>query len=289
MSPSIPRVRASILRWFVRHGRDLPWRRTRDPWAVLVSEFMLQQTQVDRVIPKYLDFLARWPNPAALASAALADVLILWSGLGYNRRAKHLREAARAIVDRFDGAVPSGVTALESLPGIGRYTARAIASFAYNADVALWDVNVRRIFMRLMYGGEFAKHLPNDEVLEAMLARALPRGHSRDWHGALMDFGSAVCVSRAPACASCPLRRSCKAAPSFLAGRAPRARLIPLQARFEGSRRQVRGAIVRLLGEQGPLSLTKVVAATRSDAEAVIMELAREGLVVRCGRLIALP
>lgn len=201
------RIRKIILRWFAKHGRDLPWRRTRDPWAVLVSEFMLQQTQVERVIPKYFDFLQRWPTPAALAKSSLAEVLASWSGLGYNRRAKNLHAAAIMICEKFGGEVPIDVNVLISLPGIGRYTAAAVASFAGNIDVVFWDTNVRRIFLRVLHGGEFARRLPDDAALEATLDRALPRGRSRDWHGALMDFGSAVCASRAPRLRYVPTRR----------------------------------------------------------------------------------
>ncbi len=287
---AILRLRKTILRWFDANARDLPWRRTRDPWAVLVSEYMLQQTQVERVIPKYLDFLRRWPTPAALAESSLAEVLATWSGLGYNRRAKNLHAAAIAICEQFGGVVPLDVDALISLPGIGRYTAAAVASFAGNADVVLWDTNIRRIFMRVLHGGEFARRLPDDATLETILSRVLPRGRSRDWHGALMDFGSAVCVSRAPACAACPLAASCVAAPSFLAGKSPRVALIRPQSKFEGSRRQARGAIVRLLTEKGPLTETYVIAATAcKDARAVITDLERDGMLRREGDLITLP
>ena len=288
--PQLGRIRKIIFRWFAVHGRDLPWRQTRDPWAVLVSECMLQQTQVDRVIPKYLDFLRRWPTPAALASASLREVLASWSGLGYNRRAKYLHSAALAICTRFEGKVPLDLNSLLSLPGIGRYTAAAIVSFADNGDVVLWDTNIRRIFMRVLHGGEFARRLPDDRALEETLESLLPRGRSRDWHGALMDFGSAVCVGRAPACRTCPLAALCTAAPSFLVSVSPRAALLRPQSRFEGSRRQVRGAIVRLLTEKGPLAVAHIVAATaRQDAEEAILALERDGMVVREGDVVALP
>ncbi len=285
--PSASAFRATVLRWFGKNGRDLPWRRTRDPWRVLVSELMLQQTQVERVIPKYEAFVARWPTPAALARAPLGDVLRLWSGLGYNRRAKHLREAAKAVVARFGGRVPRRVEDLESLPGVGRYTARAVASFAFNDDVALWDTNVRRIFLRVFAGGEFARRVPDDGALEALLASALPKDRSRDWHGALMDFGSAVCVGRNPRCGSCPLAASCAAAPSFLSGRVPKSGLVKKQPAFGGSRRQGRGAIVRLLaGRRGGVAVDELAALCgRNDTGTLVDELAAEGLVtVRSGK-----
>lgn len=284
----IAAVRSAILRWFSRNCRDLPWRRTRDAWRVLVSELMLQQTQVDRVIPKYDAFIARWPTPAALATSPLGEVLRSWSGLGYNRRAKHLHAAAKAVVARFGGRVPRTVKELESLPGVGRYTARAVASFAYGDDVALWDTNVRRIFLRVFTGGEFSRRATADTALEAMLDAALPRGRSRDWYGALMDFGSAVCLGRKPRCEVCPLARSCVAAASFRAGRTPRTALVKRQAGFEGSWRQGRGAVVRLLADtNGGLALAELVRRTgRADAPAIVEDLAREGLVVsRSGKV----
>jgi A/G-specific adenine glycosylase len=283
-------LRTAVLRWFSRHGRTLPWRETRDPWRVLVSEFMLQQTQVERVIPKYQAFVRRWPTPSALAAAPLAEVVRAWSGLGYNRRAKHLHDASKAIAARFGGEVPRSTDELESLPGIGAYTARAVASFAFNDDVALWDTNVRRIFLRVVAGGEFAKSLPDDRALEAMLASAVPKGRSRDWHGALMDFGSAVCTGRKPLCGACPARRHCAASAGFLSGREPRVSLVKKQAAFAGSRRQGRGALIRLLASRrtGIEAARLAVLSGRADAAALIDDLEREGLVTRKGARVRL-
>lgn len=281
--PSAAAFRSAILRWFGAHGRDLPWRRTHDPWTVLVSEVMLQQTQVDRVVPKFLDFVRRWPSPRVLADSPLRDVLAAWSGLGYNRRAARLRDAATAVVSRHGGRMPDTVEALEALPGVGRYTARAVASFAFGKDVTLWDTNVRRIVTRYFFGGEFARS-PRDEDFEEVLAAALPPGRSRDWHGALMDFGSAVCVSRTPACASCPLARACLAAPSFLAGREPRRRMVRAQPKFEGSTRQARGAVVRHLMAAGPAGMRETDLSRllgRRDLRPVLDVLVAEGMVVR--------
>ncbi|HTM68333.1 MAG TPA: A/G-specific adenine glycosylase [Candidatus Binatia bacterium] len=290
--PTTAALRRQVLRWFAGHGRDLPWRRTRDPWRVLVSEVMLQQTQVDRVVPKYEEFVRRWPDPASLAAAPLGDVLAAWSGLGYNRRAARLREAAAAVVSRHAGRMPRSVEELEALPGVGRYTARAVSSFAYGADVTLWDTNVRRIVLRYLFGGEFSRREPSLADLEAALDAALPPGRSRDWHGALMDLGSAVCLGRAPRCADCPLMRSCAAAPRFLAGRAPARSFVRPQPKFEGSRRQARGAVVRMLaraGDKGTAAAEVEAALARPDAAAVIDALVNEGLAVRDGRLLRLP
>ncbi len=287
----IATLRRGIFRWFGRHRRDLPWRRTRDPWRVLVSEVMLQQTQVPRVVPKYLAFTRRWPTPAALAKAPLSDVLRAWSGLGYNRRGRNLWLAAKAIVDRFDGRVPTAIDELETLPGIGRYTARAVAAFAFNRGAALWDTNIRRIFSRYFAGGEFGAPV-SDRALDVLLAAALPAGKSRDWHGALMDFGSAVCIGRDPDCAACPLRRSCRAAPHFLAEREPRRALLRKQPAFKGSWRQGRGAILKLLAGDPTGRIPSAALAVRTgrdDADALAAELVDEGLLVRHGRDVCLP
>lgn len=280
------------MRWFGRRGRDLPWRRTRDPWKVLVSEIMLQQTQVDRVIPKYEAFLAKWPTASAFASARLGEALAAWSGLGYNRRCKHLHLAAKEIVAVHGGVTPVEVGALLSLPGIGPYTSRAVASFSANADVILWDTNVRRIALRYFFGGEFAHRVPNDERLHAVLEAAFPKGRSRDWHNALMDFGSASCVGRSPLCAACPLRHSCAAASRFLRGHAPKQLLVKPQARFEGSQRQARGAILRALASAGKKGLSLDALQTElgnHEAETVVEALAKEGMVVRNGAVVHLP
>jgi A/G-specific adenine glycosylase len=286
--------RSTVLRWFGVHGRaHLPWRLTRDPWRVLVSEMMLQQTQVERVIPKYRAFLRAWPSARALARASLGDVLRAWSGLGYNRRARFLHEAARAVVALPGGAMPRSVAALEALPGIGRYTARAVMAFAWNEDVALWDTNVRRIFLRFFHGGEFARRaLPDAAALEAALERVLPRGRSRDWHGALMDFGSAVCTSCAPACGTCPLRARCKAAPRFLAGAVPVGALNKKQSALKGSRREVRGAVLKTLAEHGPLTRAALLArlrAFRLNTPEILATLIKEGLIVAEKSRLRLP
>lgn len=292
MTPTLAAFRRAVLGWFGREGRDLPWRRTRDAWRVLVSEVMLQQTQVERVIPKYEAFVRRWPTPAALAASSTGDVLAAWSGLGYNRRAARLREAAIAIVGRHGGAMPADVESLEALPGVGRYTARAVAAFAHDRDVALWDTNIRRIFLRYFLGGEFAGRVPGNAELESVLAAALPKGRSRDWHGALMDLGSAVCAGRLPRCGSCPLARSCMAAPRFMAGEAPPRALVRPQPRFEGSRRQARGAVIRELAAAGRKGIRESEAAARlarPDAADVIDALVGEGLIVRRRGSLFLP
>jgi A/G-specific adenine glycosylase len=184
------------------------------------------------------------------------------------------------------------VEALLSLPGIGPYTAGAVASFSANADVVLWDTNVRRIALRYFFGGEFARSSPSDAQLHAVLDASFPKGQSRVWHNALMDFGSAVCVGRNPSCAVCPLRRSCVSAPKFLRGLAPKRPLVRPQARFEGSRRQARGAILGALAKAGKkgVSLELLQTLVRGhDAGAVVDALAKEGMIVRSGTIARLP
>ena len=213
-----------LLRWYAAHGRDLPWRHTTDPYAVLVSEVMLQQTQVPRVLVRYGPFLERFPTLAALAEAPLSDVLTAWLGLGYNARALRLKRAAEAAPQ----SLPRDLDALRALPGIGPYTARAVLVFAHNADLAAVDANVRRVLT-----SELA--LPHDlspAALQAVADAVLPKGHSRDWHNALMDYGSLVLTARAT-------------------GIAPRTRQTP----FRGSPRERRARLLRRLVEGGPLTL----------------------------------
>jgi A/G-specific adenine glycosylase len=230
--------------WFSRNGRDLPWRKTRDPYAILVSEVMLQQTQVDRVIPRWTAWLERWPDPAALAAASPADVIREWQGLGYNRRAVSLHRAAQAIAA---GGWPDDLT---ELPGVGPYTAAAIRNQAYGEQVLPVDTNVARIQERT--------------------AHAFPPGALQ----ALFDLGATVCLARVPRCDACPLAAEC---PS----RGRRYEPLRRQSRFEGSFRQRRAALLRLVAEQArPLD--------GLDAEAA-ESLLRDGLVERCGALLRLP
>lgn len=175
-----------ILAWYDAFKRDLPWRGDPDPYHILVSEIMLQQTQVDRVIPKYLAFLATFPTLRSLAEASVAGVLREWQGLGYNRRALSLKRAAEVAVRHYGGALPDTVEALETLPGVGKYTARAVASFAYGAQVAVVDTNVRRVL------SGFAGRELSDRETWLLAERLLPAGRAADWNQALMDYGALV-------------------------------------------------------------------------------------------------
>jgi A/G-specific adenine glycosylase len=202
-----------LLAWYAEHGRDLPWRRTRDPYRVLVSEIMLQQTQVDRVIPKYHEFLGRYPTIDALAEAEATEVRQLWYPLGYNARPFRLHQIAREAVARYGSRLPDTVERLRALPGIGRYTAGAILSFAYGQDVAVLDTNVRRVLTRVFLGPRRTRRLRGDKTLWELAARLVPRGAGYDFNQALMDFGATWCTARRPRCRPCPLRPLCASYP----------------------------------------------------------------------------
>jgi A/G-specific adenine glycosylase len=200
-----------LLRWYARHGRDLPWRRTRRPYRVLVSEIMLQQTQVDRVLPKYREFLKRYPTMKQLAAAPVEDVRRLWYPLGYNARPFRLHAIARETVARYRSRLPADADRLRELPGIGRYTAGAILSFAYGRDAAVLDTNIRRVLGRVFFSPRAAGRATEGAFWR--LAEALvPRGRGYDFNQALMDFGATWCTPRRPRCGACPMRTFCKSA-----------------------------------------------------------------------------
>ena len=244
------------LEWFEENARDLPWRRTRDPYAILVSEVMLQQTQVDRVLPYYTRFLERFPTVEDLAAAPTADVIRIWSGLGYNRRAVNLQRAARAVVDELGGSFPDDPAALKKLPGIGAYTAGAIAAFAHERDVAFLDTNMRRVISRVIFGSELARESDAIEAANTLL----PPGHGWTWNQALIEFGALQCTARRPACIICPLRDECAAYPTMQvalqlkSSRSSQAKTEP----FESTTRFYRGRIVealRALPEDEPVGI----------------------------------
>lgn len=232
---NLSRFHSKVFDWFQYNGRILPWREKdhpmagvltlrdrslatyftnawcRDPYRVVISELMLQQTQVDRVLPKFESFLKRWPTINDLARAKLSEVMIEWQGLGYNRRARFLHEMAKTIVKDYKGVFPTAEQELLKLPGVGQYTARAVLAFAYGKDVGVVDTNIRRIFARLMLGCE-----PNDKQTQtknflSLIDTAVPTGKGDPWNQALMDFGALVCIGRSPKCETCVLQNICKA------------------------------------------------------------------------------
>ncbi len=247
-----------MLAWFAQRGRaHLPWRTDRSPYRVLVSEFMLQQTQVDRVVPAFERFIARFPSFEALAEASQADVIRAWRGLGYNSRALRLHKLARAVCADHGGNLPRDEAALRALPGIGAYTARAVLAFAFDADVVAFDVNVRRIVHRTALGFE---HPPraNERELDALAQAAVPAGAGFAFNSALMDLGATICGARAAKCLVCPLREECAAAPldpvALAAGTRARKSAGGPQQRlpFEATTRYVRGRVLDELRGLGP-------------------------------------
>jgi len=224
---------------------ELPWRSTRDPWAVLVSEVMAQQTQVSRVAPAYARFLVRFPTPTACASAPLGEVLVAWRGLGYNRRARHLHRAAQVMVADHGGRVPPGLNELLSLPGVGAYTARAVQAFAFGADVGVVDTNAGRVVARAVAG----RPLRPTEA-QRLVDTMVPPGRGWSFGQALLDLGAEVCVAGAPRCHVCPVRRRCRWERSTRAGADPArgsAGVSGPQSRFDGSDRQGRGLLIEAL------------------------------------------
>lgn len=275
-----------LLAWGLPRLRELPWRATHDRWAVLVSEVMAQQTQVSRVIPKWTQFMVEYPTPHACAQAPLADLLRLWSGLGYPRRCKNLHDAARLIVAKHGGEVPGDIDALRALPGVGPYTARAVLAFADDIDVAVVDTNVARVLARL--SGRVLSARESQACADAVL----PHGRSWEWNQVIMDFGAQVCVARTPRCSECTIAAQC-ATWSAMQGEwcgdrdpAPASAFTSKpQARFDGSDRQARGRLLRALATAAvPCSdVANVMRLTDQPVRAnrLVDSLIRDGLVVR--------
>jgi len=205
------RFQVRLLKWYEKHGRDLPWRKTSDPYHILISEVMLQQTQVDRVIPKYHEFLGRYPSFEELADAPVSDVKKTWYPLGYNIRPERLHSIACETVERYGGHLPSDADELLSFKGIGRYTAGAIRSFAFNEDAPILDTNVIRVLHRVF----MAKGDPKTQKARLwQLSEALiPSGKGYDFNQAMMDFGATCCTARNPSCRRCPMKSFCKTYP----------------------------------------------------------------------------
>jgi A/G-specific adenine glycosylase len=207
------RFRRRLLAWYRRHGRDLPWRKTSDPYHILVSEIMLQQTQVDRVLPKYHEWLDKYPSLHALAAAPEHDVTTAWYPLGYNIRPRRLHAIAREAVEKYGGTLPSDHDTLLSFKGIGAYTAGAIRSFAFGERAAILDTNVARVLFRVFVGDGDPKSHAMKKRLWAISESLVPHRHVFDFNQALMDFGAMVCVARKPKCLGCPMANGCRAYP----------------------------------------------------------------------------
>jgi A/G-specific adenine glycosylase len=213
MPPDRRRFRQRLLTWYRRHGRDLPWRKTDDPYHILVSEIMLQQTQVDRVLPKYAEWLAKYPSMEVLATAAEQDVTRTWYPLGYNIRPRRLQSIARESVAKYGGQLPSDEATLLSFKGIGAYTAGAIRSFAFRERAAILDTNVARVLFRVFIAKGDPKAHAMKKHLWTLSETVMPQRHVFDFNQALMDFGAMICVARNPKCLVCPMKKSCRAYP----------------------------------------------------------------------------
>jgi A/G-specific adenine glycosylase len=234
----------AVLAWSAGRRDDLPWRQTRDPWAVLVSELMLQQTQVSRVIPRWHQFLRRFPTVAECAAAPVGDVVGEWAGLGYNRRAVNLHRAAVAIVERFGGVIPDDLGQLLELPGLGPYTARAVLAFAFEYDVAVVDTNVGRILAR-----QRGERLTS-RIAQAFADEVVPMGLGWSWNQGMLDLGALVCTKRSPKCAECPTAATCRWFAQGCAGLDPAigsAAVSKQQTKFDGSFRQGRARLLDVL------------------------------------------
>jgi len=250
--------RTALIEWYEDDHRSFPWRETTDPYEILVSEVMSQQTQLDRVVEPWRAFLDRWPTVTALSDADRADVVGFWTdhALGYNNRATYLHEAARQVIEEFDGDFPETPEELSALMGVGPYTANAVASFAFNNGDAVVDTNVKRVLYR-------ALGVPDDDdAFERVAAELMPEGESRRWNNAIMELGGVACRKR-PRCDAepCPWREWCDA---YTSGdfTAPD---VPKQPDFEGSRRQFRGRVIRALQSSGPLELDDLGPRVRVD------------------------
>jgi A/G-specific adenine glycosylase len=282
-----------LLAWYARHGRTLPWRTDRSPYNVVVSEFMLQQTQVERVAPAFERFTVQFPSFGALAAASTDAVIRAWRGLGYNTRAVRLQHLARAVCEEHGGNLPRDAASLAKLPGVGPYTAGAIRAFAFDRDDVALDTNVRRVVHRVFFGVEWPPQ-PRGKV-ERAATKLVPTGRGNDVNSALMDLGASICTARAPRCLVCPLRSVCVAAPVD-AGRL--AALASVHARprgpqerlpFERTTRFLRGRIVdalRVLPPRHAISLLDLHAEmvalvpgkTAADVERAARALVRDGV-----------
>jgi A/G-specific adenine glycosylase len=251
-----------LLRFKKTGYRSFPWRDTHDPYHILVSEIMLQQTQADRVVPFYKNFLKRFKTVHALARAPLKDVLTLWSGLGYNRRARFLHEAAKRIVEVYKGDTPSTYEALRTLPGVGHYTAAAVLTFAYNEKMVVLETNIRTVLIHYFFS---SKHNVPEGELEKVLTKLLPKSGFKEWYGLLMDFGA-------------HLKKA-------VGNKNKQSRVYQKQGSFKGSRREVRGLVPKLLlgGALAPRTLYKQVkekiGVAKFDTETICKELLQEGLI----------
>jgi len=268
-----------VLDWFDQNKRDLPWRST-TPWGVMVSEFMLQQTPVNRVVPIWNQWMANWPSALDLSLAKKSEVITAWGRLGYPRRALRLYESAGIIVQDFNNQVPRAIEDLRALPGVGEYTAAAISAFAFDEPALVLDVNIRRLFARVIDGVEHPT--PSPSQIERRLRYELIPAEGAKWAAATMEFGALVCTSKHPVCEACPLRREC----AWRKAGYPPTELIRKSQTWAGTDRQCRGTIVQALRESEKLSqiALKKLWHDNSQIEKALNTLIADGLIEATGK-----
>ncbi len=275
-----------IVSWFKKNKRDLPWRKT-DAWGVLVSEFMLQQTPVNRVIPVYQEWMKRWPTAAQLAAGSPADVITAWGRLGYPRRALRLHECAKVITNELSGIIPNDENELRKLPGVGEYTAAAMAAFAFNKRSLVLDINIRRLFARLFDGVE----VPSQSSTKSEKSRyeaLIPKKDAHIWAAATMELGAIICTSQSPKCGICPVAHGC----TWRSLDYPRSDRVKRTQTWHGTDRQCRGTIVQALRENQILTKNQISQLwdVPSQLEKAILTLLDDGLIeVRGKNKFSLP
>lgn len=269
-----------IINWFKKNKRDLPWRKT-DAWGVLVSEFMLQQTPVNRVLPIYIEWMKRWPTAAALAKATPAEVITAWGRLGYPRRALRLHECAKVITHKLNGQIPREEAELRALPGIGEYTAAAIAAFAFEERSLVLDINIRRLFARLIDGIQ----IPAASATKAEKSRyeeLIPKKDPHLWAAATMELGAVICTSQSPKCGICPVANECV----WRSLDYPKSEVVKRQQTWHGTDRQCRGTIVQALRENEVLTKNQISQLwdVPSQLEKALLTLLDDGLIESRGK-----
>jgi len=269
-----------ITDWFNKNKRDLPWRKT-DAWGVLVSEIMLQQTPVQRVLPIYSEWMERWPTPAHLAEATPAEVITAWGRLGYPRRALRLHECAKVIASELNGVIPSTEVELRKLPGVGEYTAAAIVAFAYNGSSLVLDINIRRLFSRLYKGEESPTTAPT-KAERVEYAQYVPDKNPHIWAAATMELGALICTAKSPLCGRCPVADHC----SWRSLDYPASERVKRTQTWHGTDRQCRGTIVQALRENSTLTKKQIhlLWDVPSQVEKALLTLLDDGLIEERGK-----
>jgi len=265
---AIRSFRQKIYRYYQTHGRALPWRTTRNPYHILISEVMLQQTQVDRVIQKYKEFITAFPDFKTLAEAPLRNILQVWQGMGYNRRALYLKKIAGDVAEKFNGRLPGTVEALTGLPGIGRNTACSIVAFAFNKPVVFIETNIRSVFIHLFFSDRADVH---DREILPLVGKTLDAENPRQWYSALMDYGVMLKKTHPN-----PSRKSAHH---------------QKQSKFEGSNRQARGMIIKLLTDSPAITEAELIRRLPASAQNIknnLLQLHKEGLVKKNGRTLSI-